>query len=1061
MSKIRFSFDIGTNSIGWAVWRTGDGVFGADTALELARTGVLIFKDGRNPKDGQSLATMRRVPKQSRKRRDRFVLRRADLMKALVTEGLMPIDENDARSLAEIDPYFLRAKGLDEPLTPHEFGRVLFHLNQRRGFRSNRKADRKDNEKGKIAEGSERLRALLDETNSRTLGEFLWSKHRGTPRTRQATRIRVEGKGAKSLYAFYPTREMIRAEFGQLWVKQAGFAPERYTEALRDRLATIIFRQRDLKPPKIGVCTFEPSEKRLPKALPSVEARGIYERLAHLRLSTGAVSERPLTKSERDVIASALMSGKNLTFKALRKALKIPAHVRINFEEAGETGIDGAATAKFLSKRDHYGPGWLSLTFEQKDRFLAKLLDEADEDRLIERLSVEDGLTNTAAQRCATIPLADGYGRLGSTANREVLHALIREADAGGHVVTYADAVRLAGERIGRPWHHSDARDGEIMDRLPYYGRILQRHILPGSGEPDEKDEAARWGRIMDPSVHIGLNQLRKVVNGLVAEFGHPDQIAVELARELKLNREQKERLDRENRANRSQNEKRASDLAKLRERDTPENRVRLRLFEEQARANDGVAQCPYTGRTIGIAELFSADIEIDHVLPVSLTLDDSLANRVLCRREANRQKRRQTPFQAFGSSPDWPDILARVAHFPPNKRWRFKPDALERFGKQEDFLARQLNETKHLSRLAKIYLGKICDPDRIWVTPGTLTGLLRGKWGLNSVLSDDNFKNRADHRHHAIDAVVIGALTRGVVQRIAHEAARAEERDLEKVFTEIPTPFDDFRDHVRDRIRSVTVSYKPEHGREGALHEDTSYGLVPENDPDRALGNVVLRKPLKGLTLNEVERIRDRGIRTKLRALADPFLDASGKVADAKGFAQMLEAFAGDNGIRRIRVLKPEASIEPILDRKTGKPYRAVTPGENHHVDIVQMRDGSWRGFAASVFEVNRPGWRPQWERDRLGGKLVMRLHKGDLVEVQDSDGERRIKVVHRIEISANRIRLAAHNEGGKLQERHADPDDRFRWDLATIPLLKERNCRALKIDSTGCVSPKRTNVK
>ena len=54
-------------------------------------------------------------------------------------------------------------------------------------------------------------------------------------------------------------------------------------------------------------------------------------------------------------------------------------------------------------------------------------------------------------------------------------------------------------------------------------------------------------------------------------------------------------------------------------------------------------------------------------------------------------------------------------------------------------------------------------------------------------------------------------------------------------------------------------------------------------------------------------------------------------------------------------------------------------------------MRDGSWKGFAATMFEVNRLDWRPQWEREKLGGKLVMRLHKGDAVEVDDDDGVRR----------------------------------------------------------------------
>ncbi|HLK80129.1 MAG TPA: hypothetical protein VKT99_01360 [Xanthobacteraceae bacterium] len=98
---VRFSFDIGTNSIGSAVWKTGPdptGSFGADAPRELLWAGVRIFKDGRNPKDGESLAKMRRVPKQARKRRDRFVLRRADLIEALTEAGLTPSDEAARKS---------------------------------------------------------------------------------------------------------------------------------------------------------------------------------------------------------------------------------------------------------------------------------------------------------------------------------------------------------------------------------------------------------------------------------------------------------------------------------------------------------------------------------------------------------------------------------------------------------------------------------------------------------------------------------------------------------------------------------------------------------------------------------------------------------------------------------------------------------------------------------------------------------------------------------------------------------------------------------------------------
>ena len=132
-----------------------------------------IFKDGRNPKDGQSLATMRRVSRQARRRRDRFLLRRSDLLRTLSDLGLLPADAEERKRIFELDPYALRARALDGQLEPHEVGRVLFHLNQRRGFKSNRKADRKDADKGKIAQAAKRLREALETEGCRTFGELL------------------------------------------------------------------------------------------------------------------------------------------------------------------------------------------------------------------------------------------------------------------------------------------------------------------------------------------------------------------------------------------------------------------------------------------------------------------------------------------------------------------------------------------------------------------------------------------------------------------------------------------------------------------------------------------------------------------------------------------------------------------------------------------------------------------------------------------------------------------------------------------------------------------------
>ncbi len=728
--------------------------------------------------------------------------------------------------------------------------------------------------------------------------------------------------------------------------------------------------------------------------------------------------------------------------------------------------MKGSLTGKLLSKANHCGPRWLTLSWPQRDAFVAKLLDEPDEETLVARLMREDGLSEEAARECATIPLADGYSRLGATANAAILDALKNERERDGSLVTYAEAVLRAGQDREPPWHHSDERDGEIFARLPYYGQVLQRHVLPGSMEDkDRGDDAAFWGRIMNPTVHIGLNQLRRVVNALVARFGAPDQIVVELARELKLNAEQKEREQKQNRDNRDANEKRVAKLAELKVPDGGENRARLKLYEEQQRAGDGVALCPFSGRAIGIAQVFTSDIEIEHILPRSRTLDDSAANKVLCFREMNRVKRGRSPFEAFGDKPEWEDIVGRAEKLPNNKRWRFKPDAMKKFEEDGGFLARQLNETKYLSRLAKAYLGKVCDPDQIYVTPGTLTGLLRGKWGLNGLLGDDNRKNRTDHRHHAVDAIVIGAMTRGLLQSLARDAGRAEQSDFDAALGKIPWPFENFRDAVRTSLERLVVSNKPEHGKGGALHEDTAYGLIADPVEAEAIGNLVRRKPVVDLTPGEVDAVRDPVLRGRLQAVASPFRDAKGKIKDEKGLRAALATFAAtplpdSKTIRRVRVGKADDSAVPLKDRRTGRPYKAVTPGENHHIDIVQMRDGSWKGFAATVFEVNRADWRPLWECEKLGGKLVMRLHKGDAVEVLDDDGVRRVKIVVRIEPSAGRMRLAAHNEGGDLQKRHDDRDDPFRWDLASISRLKERGCVAVRVDESGVLRRRRANV-
>jgi CRISPR-associated endonuclease Csn1 len=867
---------------------------------------------------------------------------------------------------------------------------------------------------------------------------------------------------------------MLEREFDQIIDKQKEFLANILTDDAIAQIKHAIFWQRPLKPVERGRCTLVPSEPRLPKALPSVEERTIYETLNHLRYGEGVTRDKALTKEQRDLVAATLAqgkTGKSVSFDSLRSGLKLGSQIRFSLEDGGKAGLDDYASrsAKALGDKKRFGPRWHQLALDERDAIVEKLINEDDEQAIITWLVVDYGLEEDAARTVARWTPRDGVSRLGKTANSAVLVELKRD------IIRYDDAVRLAGEKLGLAWHHSDFRDGLIELPLPYYGQVLERQVSFGSGKPEDGPEK-RYGRLTNPTAHIGLGQLRRVVNELVKSYGEPAQIVIELARELKLNKEQKEKERRENAKNREANDLRRRELEKQSLADNGENRLRLRLFEEQQRVNGGVALCPYSLVPIGIEKLFSADVEIDHILPYSRTLDDTRANRILCYRAANRYKRRQTPYEAFSGlkkawqdQPSWDKIVAAAAGLPSNKRWRFAADAMERYQNTErDFLARQINETRHLSRLARHYLGAACGPDNVYVTTGQLTAMLRARWGLNSILSDENKKVRTDHRHHAIDAVTIGAIDRRLLQEIAARAGQAEEEQRQRITADVPDPFLDFLDRAREKVRGIVVSVKPEHAKGGALHEDTAYGLIKNPGEAAVIGNLVTRKPLVDLNANEIDSVRDPLLRRRLQDLAAPFRNEKGKLIDPKGLKTALDAFriletvAGkeiEREVRRVRIGKEKTGEVHIKDHRTGSVYKALLPGENHHIDIVQMRDGTWKGFAATVFEVNQTDYRPVWEREKLGGKLVMRVHKGDMIELDDSDGQRSIKTVHRLSPSNSVLYLAPHNEGGELGKRHDDKDDLFRWDFANIGGLKKRNARRAEINEIGQLKYHKSN--
>ncbi len=1033
--KYRLGIDLGTNSLGWAVLRLDP----AGQPCGLVRAGARIFSDSRNPKDGSSLASARRLPRQMRRRRDRYLSRRGKLMSLLVKYGLMPTDIGERKKIENLDPWTLRAEGLNRELAPHELGRALFHMNQRRGFQSNRKADNADeNEKGKISSAIERMAQHLRSGGGQfaTIGQYLADRHS----RKEPVRARLIGSGAKASYLLYVHRAMVAEEFDVLWSVQSAYRPGLLTSEACTAIRDCMFFQRPLRAVKPGKCYFEPADDRAPIAHPLSQQFRIYQELNNLRVIDAHMTERPLTLHERDTLAAKLLAGSELKFSSMAKLIGLPRDTRFNLESERRDKLKGDEVAAKLAGKRGIGGRWIALPQEQQTTIVELLLAETDEAKLLDRLKGEFGFSTDDALRLSAAVMPDGYGRLSVKALSAIVAELKRD------VVTYADAAKRAG------YNHSDQYTGEIRRQLPYYGAVLQRYVTPGTNDPRDNDEA-RYGRIANPTVHVGLNQLRKLVNAVIKRYGRPTEIAIELARDLKMSAKAKEDLRREQSENQRRNEGHARTLSELGLPSNYENRLRLRLWEE-TNADPHRRTCVYSGKPISMSQLFDPDrVHIDHILPFSRTLDDSIANKVLCFREHNRFKANRGPWEAFGTAPNysWEEILGRANALPQNKRGRFAEDAMERYASEKSFEARQLTDTAYMARVAREYLCGVCPPNCIRTSPGRLTALIRSKWGLNRILGEGNAKNRDDHRHHAVDAVVVALTDRGMLQRVSSAAARAEQRQLDRILEDMPEPWAGFYQEIESVIDRVVVSFKPDHGPEAALHNDTAYGIVgAAGAKDQSV--VRHRVPVTNFeNPKELEKIAD----PELRRLLESRMSG---LADKKQIKAELQKFSEETGIRRVRVIE-QMRVIPIKDRD-GRIYKGYKGDSNYCYEIFEAEGGKWGGEVIATFEANQ---RPYQEfrksvayahRAFCGAPLVMRLCVDDMLGIEEM-GERQVLRV--VKISTGRIYLAGHSESGSLKARDADPADPFRYLVKSPAALINLKAESISVDILGYVIPRK----
>ncbi len=907
----RLGLDLGTNSIGWSV-------LGLDKDRQpqnIIDMGVRIFSDGREPKTGEPLAVARRTARGIRKNLHRKKQRRRQIFKLLQDQNLFPKTREEAVLLKSLNPYELRARALDEKLEPQELGRVLFNLGVRRGFKSNRKdasenEEIKENEKieldpTKMNQGQkiEHFADFLANSKYRTLGEYLWSS------LKENDTLGIRFVPERTL--FYPTRKLYEDEFFTIKDVQL----EYYQNLDWDSLYNAIFFQRPLKPQERGKCQFMKENDRTFKAMPCSHQYRILQEVFNLGIYDELNQFQKLTKEQHYALVTELNHKKEMTFDQMRKFLKISG--RFNLETDLRNKLKGNEVAVILRNDKKFGSLWDELSLEEQDTIVETLIIANEDEEVLKVLNKYD---LTEEQKKSILKFTASSGT--TSFCKELTEKLVFEMN--DKHLQFDKALILLG------YNHSDDTV-ENFDILPYYGKVLIGSTMGGGKTEDESKPELKYGKIGNPTVHVALNQTKTVVNALIKAYGKPSQIVVELSRDLKASKDDKIEILKKQNEQQKENErisKNICDIAPSIKYPNRDDRRKFKLWEELG--SDSLSRCClYCGKNICASELFTKNIEIEHILPFSRTFMDSESNLTVAHAHCNAKKGEHTPFEAFGSIEDgdfsWSEIMNRVNRLRSStKKSRFAPDAMQKFEKDNGFLMRQLNDNRYLSKVARKYLTCLMEnPADVWVIPGGMTAMLRNTWQIDSILKrkigdaeivhfglkEDEIgkihKNRYDHRHHALDSMVIALVDRSLLQEISTKNARKQKHRIE--FPELPFA----RNDIVEKVKNIVVSFKPDHGIEGKLSKETLLGKIKQEV-------TIDIKDLKETDISNIKNDRVRDAFEELLAERDNFTKVKKELQDVYPTVKVFtEIFVARTPISS---LKTEKNVGDIIDLKIKK---------------------------------------------------------------------------------------------------------------------------------------------
>lgn len=1025
--------DLGTNSIGWCLIEDGKGII---------KSGVRIFPVGVQEdnflKSGTEVSKNigRRMARGARRRRFRFKLRREKLVGLLSEYSMLPGEEEfyGPREL-----YELRTKGLDKQLSLTQFGRILQLLNKRRGFKSNRKSaatDEAKKEEGIVREKIDELSKEIEKHRCRTVGEYfalLFQK------TDDREDWHNPDEAIERIRNRFVGREMYEEEFNKLWMKQAKFYPTVLTDSLKTKIGDeTIYYQRNLKSQKglVGRCRYEPKKRCAQRSSPLFQEFRVWQQLALLRFANGERIGQPLMFEEKLRVFLYLMnnefnhSQQKKLHNAFRKMLGLSKTTEFN-----DVPINGNTT--YAKIADALGKESFDQLTEAQRFELWHILtytDNTEKLKAIVRRKADQGILPKMEEEqlneFAEVNLEEFYGNYSTAVLTKVVPFLRKGAlpfdNPESKAEDYENAFRKAGY---------DPSKRRVNGTLVENDKV--RPLLPNE--------------LRNPIVQQILSETFRVVNAIIKEYGKPDKIRVELARELKKPKTKREEDRNKAIRKRKLREDYAEFLTKrLKKRIEPNHpevkkyelwlemgcedpkldnldsflkngrvidQTKYRLWKECGR----ISPYDHKERVISLTKLFSAEIEIEHILPYSKTMNSEFGNLTLSWRDINQEKGNKLAFDYLASKGEAALELFKkrvVAFSNEAKRRRFLSREIP-----DDFLNSQLTNTSYAARELAWRLEEVLPPleedsklkPRVQVVNGFATGTLRRLWGLNAILSkgDIDTKNRGDHRHHAIDGLVVACTSPSLVHTLATYSKFDAMNKLENSRVTKQKPWNNFLKSAEEAINEIIVSYRnqkrlvgkrpnkikvkrsEEHPKgyivrpsltiRGPLHEETIYGSIELIGEE----TYVTRWPLeKFKDVRQFEKVVDQKVREVLlkrvkkykgeikKAFAenvdDPVLMYSKPKEKRKDGKEVIVH------IKKVRVINPSKNLIEV------RPKTFVESGSNYAIAIYEDQETKERDYLtipfwnATRFALSHS---PLFPREKDGKPLLFMLKQKDTV--------------------------------------------------------------------------------